>query len=216
MGGHRRVLASPRGCAVTYVLDRTGLTWTHAAPPAAERRRVPTGLLFLAAGVTAATCTMCAPALESDLSSITAIPASQAVNVASVIQRGIGAQVRELKVSSGLTWAQFAALFGVTRRAVHFWVEGGKISADHLVRVERIRSELERVGGATPDKTRAALFSIGASGRTPFAALVAEVTPEGSTPERSPLGVEEASVTVGVRGRAVATEEFTGIKLRKW
>ena len=39
---------------------------------------------------------------------------------------------------------------------------------------------------------------------------------EGSTPERSPLGFEEASIKVGVPGTPVGTEEFSGIKLRKW
>lgn len=202
---------------MTALLDQVDLTSTRSAPQIAERRRVSPALLVFAAGVTAATCTVCVPTVEADLSSVTAIPASHAVNGVLTADHNIGGQVRALKVASGLTWAQFAALFGVTRRAVHFWVEGGKISADHQVRVDRIRRELERVGGNSPEETRAALFSVDDGGRTPFSALVAEVNPtESVMRERSPLGVEEADIKVGVPGRAVASEEFSGFKLRKW
>ena len=201
---------------MTALLDQADLTWTHTAPQAAERRRGVPAVLFVA-GMTAATCTMGVPVMVTDLTSVTAIPASHMVSEVLSADHNIGAQVRELKVASGLTWAQFAALFGVTRRAVHFWVEGGKISADHLVRVERIRGVLERLGGTSPEATRAVLFSIGSTGRTPFAALVSEVNRTGDfTPERSPLGIEEASIKVGIPGTPVSTEEFSGIKLRKW
>ena len=123
---------------MTALLDQADLTWTHTAPLIAERRRGVPAVLFVA-GMTAATCTVGVPAMVTDLTSITAIPASHVVSEALTADHNIGAQVRELKLASGLTWAQFAARLRrhPPRRAL--LGRRRKISADHLVRVERIR-----------------------------------------------------------------------------
>jgi hypothetical protein len=205
---------------MTQLLDPpTDLTWTHASPsgaPDAGRLRASTWLL---AGIAAVPLTLSTPASwGGEPPVVTAIPASHAISDVMIPDLNAGAQVRELKLFSGLTWAQFAGLFGVTRRAVHFWVEGGRMSADHHMRVDRIRQALARVGGSSPDETRAALFTVGPTGWTPFAELVAEAnrSREGFTSERSPLGSDEPVVRVGVPGQPIGTDDFPDVTLRKW
>jgi transcriptional regulator with XRE-family HTH domain len=201
-------------------LDNTGLTWTHLASTKLiedQWRRPLTWWVF--AGVTAASLTLSSPANASTLApAVTAIPATIPIGATLRADHGPNAQIRALKVASGLTWAQFAGLFGVTRRAVHFWVEGGRMSADHLARLERIRLVLDRLGGGTSVEARSALFTVDETGRTPFASLVAEAhrSEERQRAEAAALGFEESLSGVGVPGRPVATEDFRGIRPRSW
>lgn len=83
--------------------------------------------------------------------------------------------VRRLKDRSGLSWDQLAALFGVTRRAVHFWVNGGNLSASHLVRLQRVVQVIDSLDAESPRERRAALIGAGAGGQSRFELLAAEV-----------------------------------------
>jgi transcriptional regulator with XRE-family HTH domain len=170
------------------------------------------------AGVAGATLTMSSATVYvavTPVGAITAIPASAGVGDAVSSDSVVGEQVRELKQASGLTWAQFAGLLGVTPRAVHFWVEGGRISADHLARLDRVRHAINEIAAAEPTATRAALFTVGADGRTPFARLIAEIHRGGEwePSDRRPLGTLEAPSGIGAPGRPVATEDFVAISL---
>jgi transcriptional regulator with XRE-family HTH domain len=44
----------------------------------------------------------------------------------------------ELRQLSGLSWAELARLFGVSRRALHFWVEGKPLSLDNEARLREL------------------------------------------------------------------------------
>ncbi|MGW0215714.1 helix-turn-helix transcriptional regulator [Micromonospora chokoriensis] len=41
----------------------------------------------------------------------------------------ISDSLRQLRDASGLTWDQLAKLFGVSRRAIHHWANGGRMTA---------------------------------------------------------------------------------------
>lgn len=72
--------------------------------------------------------------------------------------------IRDLKRHTGLTWGELARLFGVSRRTVHNWDEGGKVSqarerrlheiaalvADFPVTQEAFRGALRSVSGGRP------------------------------------------------------------------
>src|SRR5262249_18751317 len=58
---------------------------------------------------------------------------------ATMRERELADRVRMLKLRSGFTWAQVAEMFGVSRRAVHLWVQGGNMSARHAVRLDQIQ-----------------------------------------------------------------------------
>lgn len=83
--------------------------------------------------------------------------------------------VRRLKDYSGLSWDQLAALFGVTRRAVHFWVNGGNLSAPNLVRLRRVAQVIDGLDAESPRERRAALIGAGAGEQSPFELLAAEI-----------------------------------------
>lgn len=195
------------------------VTQTNAgAPRRAEesRRWYPATLAMV--GLSAASFTVSTPRPAEAAPVVTAIPASAAVGASLAPQLGLAAQVRALKHDSGLTWAQFAALFGVTPRAVHFWVEGGRITSGHQERLERVRQVLGSIDAATPSAAREALFTVVAGGHTPYALLVAETHREGDRDRSNsmPFGFEESPSGVGVTGRPVATEDIPGFSLRPW
>ncbi|GAA1512023.1 hypothetical protein GCM10009690_13790 [Brevibacterium permense] len=58
--------------------------------------------------------------------------------------------VKQIKSRGSYTWDQVAKLFGVSRRTVHLWASGGRISAaneEALGRVMKQIETIEEVGG---------------------------------------------------------------------
>ncbi|UVI36696.1 helix-turn-helix domain-containing protein [Brevibacterium spongiae] len=58
--------------------------------------------------------------------------------------------VKQIKTRGAYTWDQVAKLFGVSRRTVHLWASGGRISAaneEALGRVMRQIETIEEAGG---------------------------------------------------------------------
>lgn len=99
-------------------------------------------------------------------------------NIKVVVESDPSVLVSELKVRSGLTWAQIAQLFGVTRRAVHLWVEGGNISASHRSRLNELLAMVSQSGYNDPKSVRQWLLSAETgSSRTRFAALTGPYKP---------------------------------------
>ena len=54
-------------------------------------------------------------------------------------------RVEGLKTRTGLSWTQFSSLFGVTRRAVHFWARGGNMTDEHVARLGALQQSLSGV-----------------------------------------------------------------------
>lgn len=44
----------------------------------------------------------------------------------------------DLRLRSGLTWEQMAQIFGVSRRAVHFWVSGGRMTVENERKLQEV------------------------------------------------------------------------------
>lgn len=65
--------------------------------------------------------------------------------------------VAALRRSSGLSWQQIADAIGVSRRAVHYWANGGNISALHRSRLEELAAEVQQLGYLEPQEVRARL-----------------------------------------------------------
>lgn len=68
---------------------------------------------------------------------------------ASPMRRSTAQLITEMHEASGLTWDQIARYFGVSRRAVHLWASGGRMTASneelltHLVRAVQALRHLE-------------------------------------------------------------------------
>ncbi len=70
-----------------------------------------------------------------------------------------GAALSEIKRLGGLTWDQVAELFGVSRRAVHFWASGQPLAADNEAHVHQLISVL-RDARHPADALRARLLGV--------------------------------------------------------
>jgi transcriptional regulator with XRE-family HTH domain len=61
--------------------------------------------------------------------------------------------IRTIYERSGLTWEQLARLFGVSRRAVHAWASGSRVSARHFEAIYDLAGRLtQRVGDAEENR----------------------------------------------------------------
>lgn len=59
---------------------------------------------------------------------------------------------------SGLTWDQIARLFGVSRRAVHQWAAGGRLSSANREHLAEIVATINAMPETTPEQRSQALF----------------------------------------------------------
>jgi len=90
------------------------------------------------------------------------------VPAASASSAGL-AEVRRL---SGLTWEQLARLFGVSRRALHFWASGRPMTAGHEERLQRTLGALRAIDRGTASANRVLLLTVTQSGESAFDMLV--------------------------------------------
>lgn len=62
---------------------------------------------------------------------------------------------------SGLTWDQLARYFGVSRRAVHLWAAGGRMSASNEELLMHLVDIVDSMADLSPEARRQALLSQG-------------------------------------------------------
>ena len=75
----------------------------------------------------------------------------------------------QIRDQSGLTWAQIARLFNVSRRSVHMWLDGGRMSAANEEHLHRLAAMVRALGADDPDGRRTLLLTPDpATGRSPF------------------------------------------------
>ena len=77
----------------------------------------------------------------------------------------------KLRLFGGLTWDQLARLFGVSRRAVHFWASGKPMNAGNEERLHRVLEIVLFIDRGNAQGNRAALFGA-VDGKVPFDLLV--------------------------------------------
>lgn len=90
--------------------------------------------------------------------------------------------LRELQIRSGLTWNEFARALGVSRRTVHNWAAGKRLSERHARRVEELTGLILRIEGPGPGATRASLTSPRPAGRSLLSEFAAESQPKSTIP----------------------------------
>lgn len=92
--------------------------------------------------------------------------------------------VRHLHEVSGLTWAELARLFGVSRRAVHGWATGARMNAAHAARLSRLVDFFATVDTGDRDTTRALVIAPNASGESEYQRLLAALPSRETTQGR--------------------------------
>ncbi len=88
----------------------------------------------------------------------TLVPAAQAA----------GTALGELRRLSGLTWDQLARIFGVSRRALHFWASGKPMAPSHEEHLQRVLSVLRKIDRGAASANRAALLRVHRDGTIPI------------------------------------------------
>lgn len=76
--------------------------------------------------------------------------------------------IKSLKLESGLTWDQIARTFDVSRRSIHLWATGGRISAGNAEALQSFAALVRAVGGSTPEETRNSLLTLGPDNHSPL------------------------------------------------
>ncbi len=124
------------------------------------------------------------------------------------MQQSTAERVADLKGSSGLTWSQLAALFGVSRRAVHHWVQGGNMTAANVARLDALQLRLSEHMFASRTAARSWLFGLEPDGRSRYATWVGELTTP-SAMER--IGTVEQQIA-GAEPAAYIAQELSTVK----
>lgn len=78
------------------------------------------------------------------------------------------ALVRWVKEQSGLTWDQIARAFDVSRRAVHLWANGGRVSAGNAEALQSFAALIRGAARSSSAETRNTLLSLGPDGLSPI------------------------------------------------
>jgi len=198
---------------MTSRIDVLDQMTTQSAPH--TTRRIVTRVVAFAIMTTPTMAWSGIDAGATSYSTSTQIPSVTHLTIGTTYEATLGGQIRDVKEAAGLTWGQFADLFGVSRRSVHLWVGGGNISADHIARFEMIRAKISRLGTLTPIETRAALFALGANGVSPYADLVAEISGPSSSYVARPLGTGEQESNLGNPGTLIGSETIDDIFLNR-
>jgi DNA-binding transcriptional regulator YiaG len=85
--------------------------------------------------------------------------------------------VRRVRARTGLTWEELAKVLGVSRRAVHAWAAGGRLTHHHALRLRRVAEVLEAHDAGAPELTRAAVHAPTSAGTSLFQQLVRTTRP---------------------------------------
>ncbi|MDR1790910.1 MAG: hypothetical protein LBR20_04540 [Propionibacteriaceae bacterium] len=73
-----------------------------------------------------------------------------------------------LHESSGLTWEQIAKMFNVSRRSIHLWLAGGRMSEANRSLLVNLAYAVSHLRGSTPEERRAELLQPTETGRSLF------------------------------------------------
>jgi transcriptional regulator with XRE-family HTH domain len=120
----------------------------------------------------------------------TGTQSAHVVDAAAALGRDYAATVRQLQQRSGLTWGEVARSLGVSRRAVHHWASGKRVSDRHAKRIEELATLVNNHASATPDMTRGRLLALRPDGRSALGVFEDESRPRG-TASLSTLSVRE-------------------------
>lgn len=135
-------------------------TWSTFARPWPVWDYDPPTILFL---VTAGT-TSGLPLLMSMRNAVRFSMTSETHTDDMVVPMSDSELVRWIKENSGLTWDQVARVFDVSRRTVHLWAKGSRVSARNAEAIREFAALVSEVGGRTPTSKRSSLLAIGSDG----------------------------------------------------
>ena len=99
------------------------------------------------------------PAWPDDIWAPPAPATAATLDVPAAAVRSDQDEVLWVKENSGLTWDQLGKVFGVSRRAVHLWANGGRMNEANAKVLRNFAAAVAAHHGGSPEKTRAALLA---------------------------------------------------------
>jgi hypothetical protein len=97
---------------------------------------------------------------------------------------------------SGLTWDQLGKLFGVSRRAVHHWTVGGRMTARNADLLGELSRLVRSLPAADPATRRAILLAPGEDGYSAFDRIRARQAASSSDVSAPPFSPDQLLGTV--------------------
>ncbi len=119
------------------------------------------------------------------------MPTGDLIIAPSVAHTSSADLVRSIHDISGLTWEQIARMFSVSRRAVHSWANGARVSAKNLEALSQLAGALANRRGFSPEDNRLWLLdsSAGSSRYDQIRARNDKTVLEALVPVREHLGL---------------------------
>lgn len=88
------------------------------------------------------------------------LPLPGATVVGLVMNRSDKDEVAWVKEHSGLTWEQLGRIFGVSRRSVHLWANGGRMNEHNAAHLREFAALVKGLDVGDPTRTRARLLEV--------------------------------------------------------
>lgn len=88
--------------------------------------------------------------------------------------------IRNLKERSGFTWDELARLFGVSRRSLHHWANGGRLNQHHVQLLARFTAMINELPATDPAGNRSLLMSPSQAGLSRYQRMI-EIGQSGAT-----------------------------------
>lgn len=185
-----------------------GLTTSPAAP-----KRPPA--LYL--GLLATTMAFATPTMSAPMAALPKTALAQGWTTTSRTldpTSDYASAVRGLKDRTGLSWQQLANAFGVSRRSLHFWANGGNMALSNVQRLHTLADRVAGFGDIAPEAVRRDLFHRDGSGVSEFDRWVGQVTPARVVPRSSVRDQFELTHDATQHQREVVSSEEIPVKLR--
>lgn len=122
--------------------------------------------------------------------------------------------VRRLKNRSGLSWQQLGDAFGVSRRSLHFWVNGGNMAAANVQRLQHLSDHIAGMGDLKPTAVQAELLRPDATGRSQLDTWISQAKPARIAPPSSVADQFDLVHDTTQHRRSVMASDAAPIKLK--
>lgn len=96
-------------------------------------------------------------------------------------RKSLAEQVKQIKERGSYTWDQVAKMFGVSRRTVHLWASGGRISAPNEEAIATVANEISLIENSNEGGTRLQFLALLDRHRSLFASATSDVNRPAAT-----------------------------------
>lgn len=156
--------------------ERQTFLWTFASPAVVPPDSLVSALLRATSDMCPAVtfptqhsfAILSTPYPRAESQSVDARQARPAEAPAEIASDDFAGALQFIRKQSGLTWDELALLIGVSRRAIHNWLNGSRITTRNIASIANLAEFTRNADQGSPDRTRAFLFAPRRTGRSPY------------------------------------------------